>query len=72
MQTLLGNHELMNLDGQYHYVSRQELQRLIKDLEPEALDAKQQMERGLELWKRRLQPVSTVPVPCLCIGGNAL
>lgn len=47
----------MNLEGMHHYVARQELRRLIKDLEPEALDPAQQKEQALALWKRRLQPV---------------
>lgn len=57
VHTLLGNHEFMNLEGQHHYVSPQELQRLIKDMEPEALDYQQQKEQGLRLFKQYLQPV---------------
>ena len=57
VHTLLGNHELMNLEGQHQYVSRQELQRLIKDMEPESLNHQQQKEQSLKLWKQYLQPV---------------
>ena len=57
VHTLLGNHELMNLEGQYQYVSQQELQRLIKDMEPESLDHQQQKDQSLKLWKQYLQAV---------------
>ena len=57
VHTLLGNHEVMNLEGQYHYVAKSELQRLIKDLEPESLDPDQQHQQSLRLWTRLLQPV---------------
>lgn len=61
VQTLLGNHELMNLEGQYQYVSQRELQRLIKDREPEALDPSQQQIQALTLWREYMSPVQSHP-----------
>lgn len=57
VQTLLGNHEMMNLDGQYRYVAKDELQRLTKDLDLQTQDAEQLTQEGLRLWQRLLQPV---------------
>lgn len=65
VHTLLGNHELMNLEGMYQYVSKHELQRLLKDLEPEALSLEEQRAQALALWKQRLQPVMPFFPPIL-------
>lgn len=64
VHTLLGNHELLNLDGQFHYVSPDELSRLAEGSRGSSTQwrAGEQQRAGLAAWRAQLQPVHFISI----------
>jgi len=60
VQTLLGNHELMQLDGEFYFVAQRELFRLAEGARGNASGwgPGDQQKAGLEAWKAELKAVS--------------